>query len=350
MRINEIIREKRKELSLTQEQMAEYLGVSTPAVNKWEKGSTCPDITLLPAIARLLRTDLNTLFCFESDLTDIEIEKFVKEVDRIVREQDYETAFQTSMEKMREYPACEKLVYAVIPYLDGALMLYNVAEQERYKETFEKYYERLCTSDNDQIRELGICMVISYKLVRRAFAEAEELINSIGSTALDREEYLAVLYTRQKKYREAEKIWGHRVLKAVTEIQTALMNMIEIASDEGRDQDADLYADRYESVSRQFSVAEWISYTARMELSVKRQDKDTCMKLLRLMLPAMKGEWTPGESPLYRGIDRKVSTAFVDQVSKTLERELLTGEEFAFIREDPAFDKLIEELNVSTDT
>ena len=74
------------------------------------------------------------------------------------------------------------------------------------------------------------------------------------------------------------------------------------------------------------------------------------MKLLRLMLPAMKGEWTPGESPLYRGIDRKVSTAFVDQVSKTLERELLTGEEFAFIREDPAFDKLIEELNVSTDT
>ena len=37
MRINQIIREKRKKLSLTQEQIAEYLGVSTPAVNKWEK-------------------------------------------------------------------------------------------------------------------------------------------------------------------------------------------------------------------------------------------------------------------------------------------------------------------------
>lgn len=33
-----MIREKRKELSLTQEQIANYLGVSTPAVNKWEKG------------------------------------------------------------------------------------------------------------------------------------------------------------------------------------------------------------------------------------------------------------------------------------------------------------------------
>lgn len=40
MKINQIIREKRKELSLTQEQIGEYLGVSAPAVNKWEKGDS----------------------------------------------------------------------------------------------------------------------------------------------------------------------------------------------------------------------------------------------------------------------------------------------------------------------
>lgn len=39
MKINEIIREKRKLENLTQEQLAEKLGVSAPAVNKWEKGS-----------------------------------------------------------------------------------------------------------------------------------------------------------------------------------------------------------------------------------------------------------------------------------------------------------------------
>ena len=38
MKINQVIREKRKEQNLTQEQVGEYLGVSTPAVNKWEKG------------------------------------------------------------------------------------------------------------------------------------------------------------------------------------------------------------------------------------------------------------------------------------------------------------------------
>lgn len=40
MKINQMIREKRKALSLTQEQVAEYLGVSAPAVNKWEKGDS----------------------------------------------------------------------------------------------------------------------------------------------------------------------------------------------------------------------------------------------------------------------------------------------------------------------
>ena len=45
MKINQIIRQRRRDLSLTQEQVAAYLGVSTPAVNKWEKGSTYPDIT-----------------------------------------------------------------------------------------------------------------------------------------------------------------------------------------------------------------------------------------------------------------------------------------------------------------
>ena len=93
MKINQIIREKRKELSLTQEQIAELLGVSTPAVNKWEKGSTYPDITLLPALARLLKTDLNTLMSFNEDLSDIEIENFVNELDGVPADYDYKTVY-----------------------------------------------------------------------------------------------------------------------------------------------------------------------------------------------------------------------------------------------------------------
>lgn len=44
MRINEIIKEKRLEKGYTQEQMAELLGITAPAVNKWEKGGNHYDL------------------------------------------------------------------------------------------------------------------------------------------------------------------------------------------------------------------------------------------------------------------------------------------------------------------
>ena len=54
MQIGEVIRTYRKKQNLTQEEMANRLGVSAPAVNKWENGSSLPDISMLAPVARLL--------------------------------------------------------------------------------------------------------------------------------------------------------------------------------------------------------------------------------------------------------------------------------------------------------
>ena len=91
--INTVIQERRKALGLTQEQVAEYLGVTTPAVNKWEKGSTCPDIALLPPLARLLKIDLNTLFGFYEDITQQELILLCKEIHKKVISDGFDTGF-----------------------------------------------------------------------------------------------------------------------------------------------------------------------------------------------------------------------------------------------------------------
>ncbi|MBE6935793.1 MAG: helix-turn-helix transcriptional regulator [Ruminococcaceae bacterium] len=52
----------RKERGLTQDAVAERLSVSPQAVSKWENDSSCPDITLLPQIAKLYDTTIDTLF------------------------------------------------------------------------------------------------------------------------------------------------------------------------------------------------------------------------------------------------------------------------------------------------
>ena len=75
MQIGEIIRKYRKEKNMTQEDMANRLGVTAPAVNKWENGKTMQDIMLLSTIARLLGISLDTLLSFREMR-----EEFVAEV------------------------------------------------------------------------------------------------------------------------------------------------------------------------------------------------------------------------------------------------------------------------------
>ena len=60
----------RKELGLTQEGLAEQLGVTNQAVSKWESDQCCPDITLLPALADLFGVSIDELFGRESAKTN----------------------------------------------------------------------------------------------------------------------------------------------------------------------------------------------------------------------------------------------------------------------------------------
>ena len=62
MTFAEIIARYRKELGLTQEGLAQRLGVTNQAVSKWESGQSCPDIALLPLLADLFGITIDELF------------------------------------------------------------------------------------------------------------------------------------------------------------------------------------------------------------------------------------------------------------------------------------------------
>ncbi len=51
----------RKEKGLKQDEMAEMLGVSPQAVSKWENDQTCPDISLLPKLSKILGVTVDEL-------------------------------------------------------------------------------------------------------------------------------------------------------------------------------------------------------------------------------------------------------------------------------------------------
>lgn len=60
--LGENIQALRRETGLTQEQLADRLGVTYQAISKWENGRGAPDIALLPELARVFECCIDDLF------------------------------------------------------------------------------------------------------------------------------------------------------------------------------------------------------------------------------------------------------------------------------------------------
>ena len=73
MTIGKRIAALRKEKGLTQEELADHMGVSPQAVSKWENDQTCPDISALPKLARLLGVSVDELLEGKQELPAVRV-------------------------------------------------------------------------------------------------------------------------------------------------------------------------------------------------------------------------------------------------------------------------------------
>ena len=73
LKINETIKAKRKERDLTQEELANILGVTKAAVSKWETAESYPDISMLPQIAQLFHITMDELFGYSLEYKPLKI-------------------------------------------------------------------------------------------------------------------------------------------------------------------------------------------------------------------------------------------------------------------------------------
>ena len=79
MKIGLNIRGLRKNKDLSQEMLAERLGVTFQAVSRWERGESYPDITLLPAIANFFGVSVDYLLGTEGEKEAEEVKKIVEQ-------------------------------------------------------------------------------------------------------------------------------------------------------------------------------------------------------------------------------------------------------------------------------
>ena len=349
MKINQTIRQRRQALGLTQEQLAQQLGVSAQAVHKWESAASYPDITLLPPLARLLGVDLNTLLCFQDDLTPRQVAQFVDGLIPLLEEQGFPAAFQAARQKVQEFPRCDALALSAALTLEGALFLYS-QDPAPYQAQLEELYHRASHSQDPAIREQALSMLIAKHLERDEAGQAQAMLQQLPAPSPADRDFLQVkIYNKQGRCADAARLMEQKLLSCATDLHTCLVGLVEAAQREGRQEDAQIYAERGRQTAQLYDLMDFSAYTAALELATAQQDRAACLAALSGLLDALDRPWEPSVSPLYRHLP-PVSEDFGRRLLPAMLHGIRTDKAFAFLRDDPAFAALLEGLEAKAET
>ncbi|MBR4727850.1 MAG: helix-turn-helix transcriptional regulator [Clostridia bacterium] len=157
---SENIRRLRKERDLTQEALADFLGVSFQAVSKWERCESYPDIELLPKIAAFFGVSTDRLLGVDQAKSEEEILAYIDKFDNgKYNSTDGTLAFMK--EAFDRYPADFRIL---VRYMH-ALINDNIRSDDVLKNKKEilSVYDRIqgfCTSD--RIRMYAKNLLIHY--------------------------------------------------------------------------------------------------------------------------------------------------------------------------------------------
>lgn len=348
MPINLVIQKRRKELGLTQEQVAEYLNVSIPAVSKWEKGATSPDISLLSPLARLLKTDLNTLFCFQEDISEQEIGSFCGEVTQTVRTEGIAEGFKTAKRKIHDYPYNETLLHRLTFTLDGLLVMSGLTEEEKrpYDAMLLTWYKQLAESRDGKIKNSANYMMASRFIRSGDYEQAQEILNrmpdkeDLMSGMADKRILQVNLYLCLGKTEAALGELQRALLMAVNKVQMLLYKMIDAELAGGGMRNAEDIADKASRMPALFDLWEYNSFIAPLQIAGAGKDADTCIPLLQKLLAAACRPWDMSASPLFYHIAKSSDPM---QMLPAILSELETDAAYDFLREREDFKELVAE-------
>lgn len=102
--IGENIKRLRAERQMTQEQLADAMGISCAAVSKWEREETLPDITHLPVLAHYFNVSIDELMGYDAARVEEEINQYLEERRRLFMAGKKKAYTRLSEKAYRDYP------------------------------------------------------------------------------------------------------------------------------------------------------------------------------------------------------------------------------------------------------
>ena len=229
LQIGETIRTLRKNKGITQEQLAEVLDISTPAISKWESDQTYPDIAMIPIIARYFQVTTDFLFGFSSELSPEDIKEICNDVTQKFNTLQFQDALKEWLEYLRQFPTHYQLKYEL-----ATLGVFNLIKANSEEETFDfvnkiiRVFEQCISSDVLKIKQGAYFQIANLYVILEDFDKAQEALDQLPMQLANPKVLQTMIYIRKGDFKQADKSIQENILKAVNEILGELGNKISI--------------------------------------------------------------------------------------------------------------------------
>ncbi len=244
IQIGKIISTNRKERGVTQEELANHMGVSKPAVSKWESGQSYPDILLLPELASYFNITVDQLIGYEPQLSPEDVRKLYHKLADAFAKESFDKVYEECQEYIKKYFSCWYLQHHM------GLLLVNHASlsgsPERIKEILEKALEIFVRVEKDGedviLGKQALQMEAYCHLSLSRPVEAIDILENLNDLAMSTESLLVKAYQMKGDQKKAvEHLQGYTYVNLVT--------MLDAASDYFQ-----IYADQPERMKQYYKL------------------------------------------------------------------------------------------------
>lgn len=342
MQIGQVIRKYRKEINLTQEEMANRLGVTAPAVNKWENGNSLPDIMLLAPIARLLGITPDTLLSFQDELTAEEINRLVYETDSRLKNQTYEEAFQWARGIMETYPNCEQLIWQMAVIFDARRLTDDVSDKEKYDDYICDCYVRVLDSEDENLRTRAADSLFGFYSRKGQYDKAEEYLSYYSIQNPERKRKQADIYSKTDRAEEAYKAYEELLFSYYGMISLTLNGIYMLAMQEKDMEKAHMLAEKQGELAKLFEMGRYQEVSCRLELAAAEKDADATIETMKKMLSAIDDISDFRNSSLYEHMSfKETREEFITELKNNLLECFRDEDAFGFLKNDRRWRELV---------
>lgn len=299
--IGKVIQQKRKDAKLTQAQLAERLGVTAPAVNRWEKDLSFPDAALLAPLARCLKTDLNELFSFYDSLSDKERELIVAEVRELLLDGNNEEALQFIEDTVKQNLSDGQLYKDLAESLYGFYVFTKASGSTISLEKVTEYYERAWELLPDDKEAISYTLFSLYAEMGNA-EKAQAAWDRLPETAYDKQWAHAEMLYLLKDYTSAIPEFEECILRSVIDLSLKLDLLSNTLSLNG---DAELTAiakEKAAELRNLFGLWDGFDMMSRITGAVTASDADAEASLLSDFVNMTTKDETISTCPLFANV------------------------------------------------